>query len=186
MELKDYIRVYDDVLDQNLCRNAIDFFEHDTGVVTRQEMKDLCKFSMINITEQSEKENKKDWTVIHTQVLYAVKGCGERYMKELDCEVFWPKMNSLEQVKMIKYGRGDYFQRHIDVGDYQSARRFLSYFMFLSDVVEGGELQFPLLDFTIPAKRGRVVLCPSSWQYPHMFTQPSNDNYMITTYLHYQ
>tara|TARA_B100000287_G_scaffold399814_1_gene418469 strand:+ start:1524 stop:2087 length:564 start_codon:yes stop_codon:yes gene_type:complete len=187
MELKDFIKVYDDVLDLNLCRNAIDLFEHDTEVVTRQEVKDFCQFSMLNITEETETNNKKDWTVIHTQMLYAVKGCGERYMKDLDCEPFWPKLNSLEQVKMFKYARNrDFFLRHIDVGDYQSARRFISYFVFLNDVVEGGELRFPILDYTIQPKRGRVVLCPSSWQYPHSFEKPINDSYMITTYLHYQ
>jgi|TARA_B100001996_G_scaffold22928_1_gene18087 Rps23 Pro-64 3,4-dihydroxylase Tpa1-like proline 4-hydroxylase len=186
MELKDFIKVYDDVLDLNLCRNAIDLFEHDTEVVTRQEVQDFCKFDMLNMTEETETNNKKDWTVVHTQAIYAVKQYGEQYMKELDCESFWPKANSLEQIKMIKYGRQDYFKRHIDVGDYQSARRFLSYFIFLNDVVEGGELKFPLLDLSIQPKRGRVVLCPSSWQYPHEFGVPSNDSYMITTYLHYK
>ena len=53
MDLKDYITIYDDVLDENVCKNAIEFFNEDPGIVTRFDAK-MCGFSSINLTEQCE------------------------------------------------------------------------------------------------------------------------------------
>ena len=88
---------------------------------------------------------------------------------------------------MIKYQHKteDQFKRHIDVGDHNSARRFLTYHMFLNEV-EGGEIVFDDIDFTVEPKQGRVVMFPSTWTFPHSYMPPKGDDkYAISTYLHY-
>ena len=57
--------------------------------------------------------------------------------------------------------------------------------MFLNDV-EGGSVYFNDIDVEIKAKRGRMVLFPSTWTYAHSYMPPKDqDKYAITTYLHY-
>ena len=92
-------------------------------------------------------------------------------MKDLDCERYWPRQNSLEQVKMMKFQHrtADHFNRHIDVGDYASARRFVTYHMFLNDDFEDGDIHFDDIDYAIPAKRGRIVMFPATWTFAHSY-----------------
>lgn len=186
MDLKNFIRVYDDVLDDNLCKNIINEFDKVSNKVVLDEEK--IKFSTINMTEQAEQENSKEWGIIQNQVVSALQACGQQYILDLDCEKYMPQKNALEQIKVVRYSQGmGKFDEHIDIGDYASARRFLTYFCYLNDVEEGGQTYFYNSDFQVEAKRGRIVMFPPTWQYPHAGLVPqSGDKYIITTYLHYQ
>ena len=89
---------------------------------------------------------------------------------------------------MHKYSAtaGDRFDTHIDVGNHESARRFVSFFMYMNDVTEGGETFFEQLDYKVTAKCGRIVMFPPMWMFPHAGLPPvSDDKYIVTTYLHY-
>ena len=186
MDLKDYIVTYDDVLDVNLCRNACDMFEQSVDSVVRYDS-EMCSFSCINITDETEIKHNTKWDPINQKLILAIKLTGERYMKQVDCERYWPRQNSLEQVKINKYQHktADRFDRHIDVGDHNSARRFLTYHMFMNDV-DGGAVYFNDNDLEIPAKCGRILMFPSTWTYPHSYMAPKDeDKYAISTYLHY-
>tara|TARA_B100001079_G_scaffold226280_1_gene203712 strand:+ start:994 stop:1560 length:567 start_codon:yes stop_codon:yes gene_type:complete len=187
MDLKDYIVTYDDVLDVNTCKNAIEFFNEDHDAVTRYDA-EMCGFSCLNLTEEVEVKKSPKWNPVNQQVVLAIKKCGERYMKDVDCERYWPRQNSLEQIKVNKYQykTSDRFDRHIDVGDHNSARRFLTYVIYLNDIEEGGATYFNDLDLEIPAKCGRVLMFPSVWTFPHSYIAPkTEDKYAISTYLHY-
>ena len=186
MDLKSYIITYDDVLDENLCKNAIDLFDRDVESVIRYD-NEMCGFSSINITEECEVKKTGLWDALHQHLLLSVKTVGERYMKDVDCERYWPRQNSLEQIKMNKYQHKteDRFDRHIDVGDYASARRFLGIHMYMNDV-EGGATYFNDIDLEIPGKCGRILLYPSTWTFAHTYMPPKDDDkYAVTTYLHY-
>ena len=186
MDLSKFIVTYDNVLDENLCKNGIDMFDKDASIVARLDS-DVFNFNCINVTEEVEIKNNVQWNPLHQQVVISIKSYGEKYMKDLDVERYWPRQNSLEQVKLIKYQHKteDQFKRHIDVGDHNSARRFLTYHMFLNEV-EGGEIVFDDIDFTVEPKQGRVVMFPSTWTYAHSYRPPvGQDKYALTTYLHY-
>ena len=186
MDLSKFVVTYDDVLDVNVCRNAVDLFEQSVDSVIRYDS-EMCSFSCINITDETEIKHNNKWDPINQQLILAIKLCGERYMKQVDCERYWPRQNSLEQVKMNKYQHktADRFDRHIDVGDYNSARRFLTYHMYLNDV-EGGATYFNDMDLEISAKCGRILMFPSTWTFPHSYMPPKGeDKYAISTYLHY-
>ena len=187
MDLKDYIVTYDDVLDENTCKNAIEYFNEDTESIVRFDA-EMCGFSMVNLTEQCEVKKNAKWEPVNNQVIRTIKECGERYIKDVDCERYWPRQNSLEQVKINKYQHKteDRFDRHIDVGDHNSARRFLTYVIYLNTIEEGGATYFNDIDVEIPAKCGRVLMFPSTWTFPHTYCAPKEqDKYAISTYLHY-
>ena len=128
------------------------------------------------------------WQKIHNGLVSGVKLAAEKYMHDLGCSNFWPPNHALEQIRMKRYrvGGEDRFDRHIDVGDHDSARRFLVLFFYLNDVEEGGETVFTELDYSVKPKTGSVLIFPPTWQYPHAGLPPiSNNKYIVGTYLHY-
>ena len=75
---------------------------------------------------------------------------------------------------------------HVDVGDYISARRFLVFFVYLNDVKEGGETEFPTLDLQVSPECGTILVFPATWTFLHRGNVPiSNDKYILGSYKHY-
>ena len=80
----------------------------------------------------------------------------------------------------------DQFKDHVDVGDYNSARRFLVMFLYLNTVEVGGQTTFPRLGESVSPQTGRVLMFPANWQYRHAGLPPESDKkYIVGTYLHY-
>ena len=78
------------------------------------------------------------------------------------------------------------FLDHVDVGDYISARRFLVFFVYLNDVKEGGETEFPTLDLQVSPECGTILVFPATWTFLHRGNTPiSNDKYILGSYKHY-
>jgi prolyl 4-hydroxylase len=75
-----------------------------------------------------------------------------------------PETNS-ENLQLLRYTSGQYYQTHSDYIDYQRERqcgvRILTFYMYLNDVEHGGGTAFPALNLTVTPKRGRAVLWPS-------------------------
>ena len=186
MDLKDYIKVYDDVLDPNVCRNAIKVATETEA--ERWDQDGRPSFNMINITLEAEKHKKEEWMKIHNELILAIKYASERYMLELDLRERFPPRNTIEQIRLKHYAANgiDRFDNHVDIGDHDSARRFLVLFFYLNDVEEGGETTFTHLDYSVKPKQGSCLLFPPTWMYPHAGEKPvSNDKYIVGTYLHY-
>ena len=75
-----------------------------------------------------------------------------------------PEENS-ENLQMLRYEVGQYYQTHHDYIEYQMKRqsgvRIMTVYMYLNDVEEGGGTHFPHLGLTVQPKRGHVVIWPS-------------------------
>ena len=111
----------------------------------------------------------------------------QKYMEDVDCRPYFPVKSALEQFRVKKYEKGtdDRFDKHVDVGDHASARRFLSMFWYLNDVEEGGETVFENGP-TIKPKEGRLVMFPPLWLYPHEGKRTiSDDKFIVSSYTHY-
>ena len=79
-----------------------------------------------------------------------------------------------------------FFLDHVDVGDYESARRFLVFFVYLNNVVVGGETEFVSLDLKVSAECGKVLVFPATWEFIHRGNAPvGQDKYILGSYLHY-
>ena len=60
-----FIVTYDDILDENLCKNAILMFDQDKDHVERFDQ-EMCGFSALNITDLVEKAQINIWlSLIH-------------------------------------------------------------------------------------------------------------------------
>lgn len=182
-KLQDLICVYENVLDQDTCKFAINLFEENTS---RHERKDFIlgsKFTQLNVTEHL--NDLSEATQFHKLIFSKVLEYKQIYYDKVGKKLF-PLQNSFEQLRIKKYNNDnhDCFDYHVDVMDHQTAKRFLSFFWYLNDVFVGGETIFE--DVTIKPETGKLVIFPPLWMFPHEGKHPiSNEKYLLSTYLHY-
>jgi len=185
--LVDYIRTYDDVVDANFCDNAVELFESDESVQEKIDREQRPTFTEVNISQQYLKKNTV-WMETNVLVQQAYVQCVSEYLDEMDLGPDFPSKYAFEEFRLKRYvaGTDDEFKDHVDVQDYFSARRFLVCFLYLNDVKDGGNTEFPKLDHTIQPKRGRMLVFPSNWMYRHAGRPViRGTKYILGTYLHY-
>lgn len=189
-KLSDYVMILDDVLSDELCNELIEKFDASLNVESTEATwhgSYQKRFDELNLTKEEEfQENCIE--------LYTLSKNLVEFYKE-KCEIeFFPTKIGYEELRLKKYSVNDTdkFDWHSDVGDYSSARRFLSMFFYLNDVEDGGQTVFndssfyPEKDLSINPRRGRIVVFPPMWMYPHKALPPiSNSKYILSTYCHY-
>jgi len=183
-ELRDFIQVYDNVFDSNICNFLIAVFEQFQDKHEIIDNKDKQTFTQFNLTEN--REIAQEVNQVHNILIQKTFEYKEKYYEFVDGRVF-PQEHAFEQFRIKKYKNDgtDYFDTHVDVIDHATARRFLSFFWYLNDVNEGGETVFK--DFSIKPKQGSLLVFPPLWMFPHKANPPvSNPKYLLHTYLHYK
>lgn len=181
--LVDLIHVYDDILSEKDCSFLIDYFELNTSKHERFDNDGAPNFTQLNLTN-CKTENLRVEN-LHKQLLDTIFEYTEKYYEYVDKRVF-PKTCLLENFRIKKYKSNgiDRFDTHVDVSDKPSSNRYLSITFYLNDVEKGGNTVFK--DKSIQPKRGRMLLFPPMWMYPHKGEPPiSNTKYILTTYFHY-
>jgi hypothetical protein len=182
--LLDFIHIHENVLSKEICECLINFYENNSEKQERYDLDGTPNFTQINLTEY--REYSKDIENIHNFLIQTVFQYRNQYYEFIDSRVF-PSSHAFEQFRIKKYDVGgtDRFDTHVDVVDYASSRRFLSFFWYLNDVDNGGETVFK--DLTIVPKQGSMVIFPPLWMFPHKANPPiSNSKYLLSTYLHYK
>ena len=69
-----------------------------------------------------------------------------------------------EHLQLLRYHEGQYYKEHHDqISPPESAwgPRLYTFFMYLSDVVEGGETNFTKLNISVAPRKGAAILWPS-------------------------
>ncbi len=184
VELNDLIHVHENVLESNTCQFLIDLFESNPDKQERIDNERRPNFTQFNLTENCKMTGEVE--NIHNYLIKVTLEHKKKYYEFVDSRCF-PEKNNFEQFRIKKYNAdgNDAFDTHVDVSDYASARRFLSFMWYLNDVNEGGETVFD--DLTIRPKTGTMVIFPPLWMYPHKGVAPiSNTKYIMSTYLHYK
>jgi prolyl 4-hydroxylase len=184
IELNDLIKIYDDVLDTNICNYLINLFEENVDKHERIENSKKPNFTQFNLTENCKITDEVN--AIHNYLISKVFEYKKIYYEFVDDRCF-PAEHNFEQFRIKKYfpEKEDQFDTHVDVMDYDSSRRFLSFMWYLNDVNEGGETVFENL--TIRPKQGSMIVFPPLWIFPHRGNPPiSNTKYIMSTYLHYK
>jgi len=184
VELNDFIHVYDDSIEPNVCKFLIDFFENSEELQEKIENERKPNFTQINLTENSKLSGELE--TVHNYFIQKTFEYKKKYYEFVDNRVF-PETHAFEQFRIKRYvpNFNEAFDTHVDVIDYETSRRFLSFFWYLNDVESGGETQFN--EMIITPKMGRLIIFPPLWLFPHKGLEPiSNSKYIVSTYLHYK
>ena len=180
--MKKYIKIYDNVLAPEHCKTLIDKFELNEDQQVSTDLENHRHFTEININQHQDWKNMVDglYTTLRPYI--------SKYREDCDIkEKQWPDRFGFEEIRFKRYlpNDRDEFKQHVDVGDYDSARRFLVFFLYLNDNF-GGHTSFSEYDTVVQPKTGRLLMFPPTWTYLHTGHKPLNTSkYIIGSYLHY-
>ena len=190
--MDNYIKVYDNVIDEESCNKFIEMFEdsHHRQTVHEEDVDKRISFTQIIMV------NHEEWESVQNGMLELFQDYIKQY--KVDCKVYdkmWPETYGYEAIRMKRYLANDYdrFDPHVDILDHHTSRRFLAFFIYVNDVDEGGETEFlnlykpgTYIPYRIEPKRGRLLMFPPTWQYYHAGLKPiSGLKYLIHSYCHY-
>ena len=174
---KDYITVYDDVITPESCDNLVNFFEKNIETSFKSED-----------THKSFQELELQYFPQYREETYNLfKSYIDIYQKDNNISnLTWPSSYELENTRFKKYlpNNHDRFDIHADATTRKTATRFLAFFIYLTDN-ESGHTSFPTRDIKIQPKKGRLLMFPPSWCYPHVGEKVTDKpKYIIGNYCH--
>lgn len=188
-KLSDLIKVYDEVIDVERCESIIKMFDSHPDYHERIERETKPDFTQMNITsftrdsdEHSSRDRDNHQFLVSVFTNYAALYCSDLMITDEH-----PPQYALEELRVKKYNVGtDQFSEHVDVGNHNSARRYLAFFLYLNDIETGGETRFPYLNLSVQPKSGRLIVFPPMWMFPHAgLPTTETPKYIVGSYCHY-
>ena len=184
-KLSDFVKVYDNMLSKNTCRDVIQLFNNEAYPLERTEHhKKSPMFTQMMMTTVLGKSHP-----LHKQCLNAFFRVLDNYKKDVpyafDLPFSDPDNMIMEgfRIKHYQTNTEDQFSVHTD--GWNLPKRQLALFFYLNETEEGGETWFPMVG-KIKTKMGRVVVFPPNWMFPHagLKTTGDSDKFLLPTYLH--
>ena len=185
--LKDYIKIYDNICDKELCDEIVQLFESQEEHHVYIDRLKRPTFTEMNISQRYAAKDVA-WMGFQKQVQSKFVEAVSTYMDEMDIGPDFPAKYAFEEFRVKRYrtNSGDEFADHVDVGDYNSARIFLVCFLYLNDVDGGGTTDFPKINYAITPKCARILVFPPNWMYRHAGRPVTKGTkYILGSYLHY-
>ena len=185
-----FIRIIDHAASPELCESIIAEFQRDSHLHYHDSDRyiELETFDRRQATRWSPKAEARArrWNPLTEQVAQTVAEQIGEYKKRWDPLMMTPQESIMEGIRVKCYEPMTHeFRLHVDQGNRDSACRFLACLLYLNDNEAGTE--FPLEQYTVEAKQGRMVLFPPNWQFPHRGLLPTtNTKYILSTYLHFK
>lgn len=183
VNLTDFIQIYENALDDEICDFLVDLFEQNPEHQEKIENDKKPNFTHFNLTKVVEfSETVKE---VHNNLIRDVFRYRDEYYEYCDKNVF-PEKHAFEQFRIKRYlpDSNEGFDAHVDVIDHETSRRYLSFLWYLSDN-DAGQTEF--LDLTIQPEKGKLIVFPPVWLFPHKGHEPVKvPKYILTTYLHYK
>lgn len=175
--LTDYIKHFDGAISHEHCDAIVAMFEAHR--IYDERRTETYSFDQIVCNETP------GFTDLAQFVAMTAYGVAETYFGALDLSIR-PQVQGFENVRIKRYLPGrDFFNEHVDVADYASARRYLVCMTYLSDNDEG-QTTFDGLGVSIECRKGRMAVFPPLWMFPHAGRRPVKvPKYTVCTLLHY-
>ena len=181
MYMNNYLKVYDNAISDDMCDRALDFYNYHPNLHRRFDNDKVPNFTQVNFTVN----RNLDFELHEYFVNNAQKYIAEYRSKLYDTN-FFPEEYGFEEFRIKHYNCDgiDQFDTHVDSASMHSSKRFLAFFWYLNDVELGGETIF--MNINIRPKKGRLVIFPPFWMFPHKGAAPiSDEKYLMSSYLNY-
>lgn len=194
--MEDYIYINSKSISSDLCDEIINTFENESNKHPGQTLGGIQK-DVKDTTNFVIPTNCEKWYDIHQNLLISLTENIEKYLDNLS---YAQKTNTKNYFKPIdkndvifhyfmvqKYDKN--VGKHICHNDFninfeKKEYRVITYLWYLNDVEEGGETCF-WNNYNIKPEKGKLILFPASWAFPHCGNIPiSNEKYIITGWLY--
>lgn len=187
--LAHYITFRPNMLDDEICDTLVHAFDaHPELQQERTQGGDHFRFMQTDVSGNSK---NAPWKNPHDVAFRVLRSAARQYLNDIqydDTTVIFPQSYGYEKLRINKTMNNgkDGFGNHVDVGDYASAKRFLTMLFYLSDVEIGGDAAFPPLGFSVKPEKGSLLIFPSNFVFMHCGLKPiSSPKYIMTSFLHY-
>jgi 2OG-Fe(II) oxygenase superfamily len=180
----DFIQGYPGALAPALCEEIVVRFEADDRKYasrTATRLNPLVRSgTMLDIPRYPE------WADVCRTVTQTTRRCLDDYARR------YPSLQSLAQperslitppiIERIEPGQG--YGYHIDAGPGGTHDRLVSGLIYLRDVPEGGETEFPFQQMNVRPRAGLLLLFPPFWTHLHRGVSPASAvKYNITNFV---
>lgn len=190
--MNEYIYQQNCVLTKEFCNTIIRYYNDSNDTY------DGCTFSGMNKDIKDTRDLKipknppKDsqWTNINRILYESLYANLLIYLKKINPDpgsyrIFSTNRltETLFMIQKYQQNKGKYIY-HNDSQFESTQYRVITYIWYLNDVEEGGETEF-WGTYRIKPEKGKLVLFPASWTFPHCGKMPiSDDKYIITGWLY--
>jgi prolyl 4-hydroxylase len=164
MNLIDYCIVVDDGLHPSLCDQLIELFQNNAQLHERFDHNKKPNLTQFNFTR-----NIKTNEALHDHIAESAMSAIKYYKFKVPDSNYFPPKYGFEEFRVKRYTNDDIdqFDTHVDSVSMQSSKRFLIFFWYLNDVDVGGETELTNIGLKISPKKGRLIMFPPFWNFPH-------------------
>jgi hypothetical protein len=182
----EYLEQYDNVISDELCEQIIDKFLMEKNTYDGCTSGGMDK-TIKNTTDfHLQNDVNNEWNEIDKQLYSGLHNCIIQYrIKYAAFSTAYTDLNDTGfQIQKYIKNEGFYIYHH-DFRSENNKYRTLTFLFYLNDVNEGGETEFLYGKILVKPKRGKCILFPASWTFPHKGCMPiSNDKYIVTGWLY--
>lgn len=181
-DIKDYIKVIDDVLPHELCDSILREYSNPSewvyALVKNGVNKNIRNVQTIYISNQEViNKNLQNRKILDDNLFKCAGIAIEKYR-----EIFpFTNIEKDTGYELLKYELGGFYTIHTD--NYVTFPRSVSCSFALNDDYEGGEFAFFNKDLKIKLKKGSILMFPSNFMYPHEILPVTNGTrYSVITW----
>ena len=171
MEIKNFIKIYDEVLPWNVVSNLIrfanisDFGEAKVGGETKPTVNfNIRKTHTLGLSNLSNSLSNVHWF----NILYSYFNKNLKQYK-FDANILDYDYREIFDIEILKYENTGFYTWHVD--HFASVPRTMSCILLLNNDYEGGNLCFRNPDgseeWEVEVKPNRMIIWPSNFLYPH-------------------
>ena len=186
-KITDLIYVFDDFISDENCDQMIQWFHdnedlHLDGVVNTGSTDE-------HILDTNSKRCREATVPSENEISQILTDATQRaYQKIVESGVTAPITDlSINGYSIRKYEVNDgIFETHVDQNAGSNIGRLFAVLIYLNDVDEGGETLFPTWEIGVKPKKGRVLIFPCNYLFPHKGCVPiSNPKYMSAMFINF-
>lgn len=186
MEIKNLIAEFNNFVSNEECEHFIDWFWknediHQEGMVYNPNYPSTSVNLDKKIAIQAYPKREDPISDLITKIIFS--GYSE-YSKNYPC----PNDSlcaSSYSIRIYKKGIGK-FDLHSDQSSGQNVSRLFAMILYLNTVDEGGETEFPEIDYKCSPEQGKLLIFPCNYLFKHKGNIPiSNDKYIITSFINF-
>lgn len=168
MELNKFIKYYDLINPKSVSKlikflNTVEYKEAHTLSGLNKNVRNVEEYTL-NFNDKKSLTNVKWFNTLKFYITQAVELYREDSYKLINEK---PDPRSIEIINILKYKENYFYKKHVD--HHANVPRTLSVIIFLNNDYKGGELSFVFgkENLKIKPSVGRILIWPSSFQYPH-------------------
>jgi len=179
MSIDNFVRVYDDCLDQESCERLVNEFKlaKESSIMFADNEPDIKRKDSSFLLHDRNGNLNADFNAILD--IYVRKYCDDfPLLKEYQFGSFHNKMQETEL-------SGGYHNWHCENNSISTSSRILTWLFYLNDVSEGGETELLYQSMRVKPKAGRLTIFPAYFTHAHRGNPPiSNTKYIATGWYH--